>query len=127
MKRNKVFAIIVVLTLLVGAALSWLAVSHEHVAKIPHKALLIPLSILAVLAIYPLYRLKKSWPVFAWGINLVLASLLLTICSLVGLWIGFSGWSELLEDLAEALFFVGTVILVWRAATKKGQPNLKRE
>lgn len=115
------------LTLLVGAALSWLAVSHERVAKIPHTALLIPLSLLAVLAIYPLYRLEKSWPAFAWGINFVLASLLLTICSLAGLWIGFSGWTELLEDLAEALFFVGAVILAWKAVTKKGQPNLKRE
>ena len=118
----------VVLTLLVGAAVSWLAFNHETTAKILHKPLLIVLFVLAVSAIYPLYRLEKSWPAFAWGINFVLASLLLTMCSVAGAWIGFSGtWTELVEDLGEALFLIGMVILVWKAATKKGQPNLKRE
>ena len=125
MKRNKVFVVIMVLTVLLGAGLSWLVLSHQPIAKIPHKSLLIVLFVFAVLAIYPLYRLGKSWPSFASGIRLVLASLLLTMCSLAGPWIGLSGvWSELALDASEALFFIGMLILVWKAATKKGQPNV---
>ena len=126
MKRKTVLAMIVVLTLLVGVAVSWLAFNHDLIAKIVHKPLVTALFVLATLAIYPLYRLEKSWPAFAWGINFVLAGLLLTMCSVAGPWIGFSGtWTEMVEGVSDALFLIGTVILVWKGATKKGQPNLK--
>ena len=122
MKRNKVFVIIVVLTVLLGAWLSWIALSGQPIARIPHKPLLIALFALAVSAIYPLYRLGKSWPSFAFGIRLVLTSLLLTMFFIAGPWIGLSGvWSELALDASEGLFFIGVVILVWKAAAKKGQ------
>ncbi|MGC2196281.1 MAG: hypothetical protein WA628_16540 [Terriglobales bacterium] len=126
MKRNTAFAMIVVVTLLVGVAVSRLAFNYDLTAKIAHKPLLIVLFVLAASAIYPLYRLERSWPAFTWGINFVLAGLLLTMCSVAGPLIGFSGtWTELVEDVSEALFLIGMLILVWKAATKKGQPKLK--
>jgi hypothetical protein len=116
---------IVLLTLMVGITIIWLAFSHDIAARITHKSLLPVLFVLGALAIYPLYRLGKSWPAFAWGINFVLVGFFLTISSAVGPWIGLSGtWTEILGSASEALYLIGMVILVLKAATK-GQHNLK--
>lgn len=128
MNKSKIFVIIVTLTLLVGVGLSWLAFSPQLTARISQRPLLAVLLVLAVFPIYPLYLLARSWPSFALGIGLVLAALLLTICSMAGQLIGFSGaWNDAALDASEGLFFVGVVILIWQAARKKRRANIRRD
>jgi membrane protein YdbS with pleckstrin-like domain len=105
-----------------GMILLWVALPPGSAARIGSSPLFpFVLASLALLPVYPLYRLAKAWPRLFWGI-LVLGICLLLTLNIIILQYAFhidNAWVNRMLDLSQVLCVVSSLLFIWQGVRKR--------
>ena len=118
-------SVIVILAALVVCMLPWLLLVHGNAAKISDPLFVSMAAFLALLPLYPLYRLVNQWPRFRVGIGIIAVNGLLSAV-LAFLYFGRhldNVWMDRMFEVSQVLLLCGSLLLVWQAARSHRQDN----
>ena len=105
---------------LVGLTL-WLTFPTTNPARLGSSPLFPLVLTLALVPLYPLYRLAKGWPHLAYGIAVLGMCLLVTHAAGLSCYVFHidNPFVEHIFDLSQILCAVGGFLLVWQAARRR--------
>ena len=114
-----------VITILAGLVLVgltlWLTLPATNAARLGSNPLFPFVLILALVPLYPLYRLAKRWPHLAYGITVLGMCLLVTLAAGLSYYVFHidNPFVDHLFDLSQIFCAVGGVLLVWQVARRR--------
>jgi hypothetical protein len=121
-KKRSVMAIMAALLV---CMLPWLLLVHGNAARISDPIFLSVAAFLALLPLYPLYRLANQWPRFRVGIGIIAVNgLLCAVFAFLHFGLHLDNlWMDRMFDASQVLLLSGSLLLVWQAARSHRQDN----
>ncbi len=118
MARRLLFISVFIIWFFVLAWLSVDPIGPRAIAR--NRPLLFILAFAALVPIYPLYLLAKTWRRFAKGIFVLTGGLVLTLVFVVAHYLFHLDdvWTRGVFNLSQALCFLASVMLVWQAVKR---------
>jgi hypothetical protein len=121
MRLSKHSIIVIASGVVLVCAVPWFIFLSGNAAKLNNRLFPFVVTALALLPLYPLYRLAKRWPRFTSGIFLLVLSVFLSV---VFAFLSYafhvdSSWVQGMFYLSQILLVLSTIVLVWQAVRRR--------